>query len=128
MNALRPASVLAVDDNDVHLYVLTHILKKAGFSVEQASTGTGALASAERHPDLILLDVHLPDLNGFEVCRQLRANPQTAHIPVVFISATWESDGKDWAQYVGGQSFLMYPIQPENLTTVVNGVLAKAAA
>jgi DNA-binding response OmpR family regulator len=65
-------------------------------------------------------------VNGFEICKRLKANPKTAEIPVVFLSSQHPpSDGKVRAQYLGADEFLSYPIQPDQLTIIVNAVLAK---
>lgn len=126
MKAIRPATILAVDDNDAHLYIVDRILKNAGFQVLHAVTGTQTLQLAAQRPDLIILDVNLPDLNGFEICRRLKADPATAKIPVVFLSSTYAaSDGKARAQFLGADEFLSHPIQADQLTVIVNGVLAR---
>ncbi len=118
-----------VDDNQAHLYAIIRFLQGAGFKVLEASTGNESLKRAEQMPDLIVLDVNLPDVNGFEVCQRLKANPATAKIPIVFLSNTYDpSAGKEWARYFGAQEFLIHPIQGEQLTTIINGVLAKSRA
>ena len=81
-------TILAVNDNDAIRYSLSRALRGGGYRVIEARNGTETLALAHEDPDLITLDVHLPDMDGFEVCRRLKANPQTAHIPVLHISAT----------------------------------------
>jgi CheY-like chemotaxis protein len=83
------ATILTVDDNDALRYSLTRTLRGEGYKVLEARTGAEALALADQFPDLITLDLNLPDFDGFEVCRRLRANPQTAHIPILHISATF---------------------------------------
>src|SRR5262249_47732120 len=82
--------ILNVDDDDAKRYVITRILSKAGYRVKEAATGGEALKSvhASPHPDLVLLDVNLPDVHGFEVCRRIKADPHTAGMPVVHLSAT----------------------------------------
>jgi sigma-B regulation protein RsbU (phosphoserine phosphatase) len=81
---------------------------------------------AEDEPDLIILDVRLPDLKGLEICKRLKANPKTAGIPVVFLSSQHPpADGKTKAFFLGADEFLTYPIQPDQLTIMVNAVLAK---
>lgn len=126
MKAVHPATVLAVDDTEARLYFLSHVLTRAGFIVLQAANGMQGLTLAvERVPDLILLDVRLPDINGFEICRLLKAGP-AAHVPVVFLSSEHgPADGKERAQFVGAEEFLSYPIMPDQLTVIVNGVLSR---
>src|SRR5579884_2214917 len=83
----RPATILAVDDEPANRYARARGLRKAGFTVVEAATGAEALRLAADRPDLILLDVNLPDLDGFEVCRRLKADPATAAIPILQTSA-----------------------------------------
>src|SRR5215203_6065979 len=80
--------ILNVDDDEASRYVVSSNLRRAGFEVWEAESGTEALKLAQQRPDLILLDVNLPDINGFEVCRQLRHDLATASIPVLHLSAT----------------------------------------
>ena len=86
-NPQRPVKILAVDDNPAALYATTRILKSAGYEVMQATTGSAALAAAH-DADMVVLDINLPDIDGFEVCRRLRARPETAQLPVLHLSAT----------------------------------------
>lgn len=82
-------TILAVDDNDALRYSLSRTLQGGGYEVLEARNGSEALLLAEKVPDLITLDVNLPDMDGFEVCRRLKTNPRTSHIPVLHISATF---------------------------------------
>lgn len=126
MRAIRPATILAVDDNEVQLYALTRILNNAGFQVQEAANGARTLELAESQPDLIILDVNLPDIDGFEVCKRLKANPKTKDIPIIFLSASHgPAGGTERARYYGAQEFLTSPIMPTQLTTIVNGVLVR---
>ncbi len=120
-------TILVVDDYAPHAYALQRLLDKAGFRVVSAGTGTDALAQAAQKPDLILLDVGLPDVNGFEVCRRVKANPKTASIPVVFISASHQSvEAVREGERCGASAFLFHPIVPEELLPVLHGSLARA--
>jgi CheY-like chemotaxis protein len=126
MKALHPATILAVDDTDAQLYFVSRVLHEAGFKVIESKSGTETLKLAEEKPDLIILDVKLPDLNGFEICKRLKENPATADIPVVFLSSQHDpADGKRRAQYMGATEFLSYPINPEQLTVIINAVIEK---
>ena len=87
-NTNGPARILAVDDNPAALYATTRVLRSAGYEVVQATTGSAALAAAP-DVDLVVLDINLPDIDGFEVCRRLRASPDTAQLPVLHLSATF---------------------------------------
>src|SRR5215470_7608398 len=89
MQETTAVTILAVDDNDAVRYSLTRSLKAGGYQVIEARTGAEALQMATCGPDLITLDVQLPDTSGFEVCRRLKSDPLTAHIPVLHVSATF---------------------------------------
>ena len=85
--------LLIVDDYPGARYLRSRILNDAGYEVIEASTGEEALRLArERLPKLVLLDVNLPDISGTDVCRQLKGDPRTAHIPVIHITAAWLSE------------------------------------
>ena len=79
--------ILVVDDHSYSRYAASRALRAAGYEVSEAATGAEALRLARLQPDLILLDIRLPDLNGFEVCRQLRQDPATKRIAVVYKTA-----------------------------------------
>jgi CheY-like chemotaxis protein len=119
---LKGITVLAVDDNEAHNYVLKKVLQRHGSEVVSAMTGSEALALARSTPTLILLDVNLPDLNGFEVCRRLKANSETAKIPVIFISAiSHDPHSKLLAEEAGAAGFLFYPIEEQQLIAAIKG-------
>src|SRR6478672_8795358 len=81
--------ILVVDDDEIKRYTVTRILDKAGFEISEASTGAATMEVATRtNPDLIILDVNMPDISGFEVCRRLKADPATSSIIVLHFSAT----------------------------------------
>src|SRR4051812_20528886 len=86
---LTGLTILAVDDNEAQNYTLSRTLETAGCKVLQAHTGREALELALVKPDAIVLDISLPDLNGFEVCRRIQSHPATAGIPVVFVTASF---------------------------------------
>src|SRR5688572_2081503 len=82
-------TVLVVDDTDANRYAVSRWLRGAGYDVIEAATGAEALEQARTHPDLMVLDVRLPDTSGFEVLRTLRADPMLAEIPVIHLSASF---------------------------------------
>lgn len=109
-------TILAVDDTEASLKVLTDLLKEAGYSVRSAISGELALRSAAHQPpDLVLLDIRMPDMDGFEVCRRLRAEPQTQNIPVIFFSALTEKDDKIRGLELGAVDYVTKPYQREEL-------------
>lgn len=126
--AFRDHVILLVDDNRTHLYALGKHLTESGFKVLHANTAASALELAREHtPDAILLDIHLPDATGFDVCQQLKADPRTNLIPVIFHSATYDTaSARSQAADVGAVSFLSYPINVEHLQNVIEGAIAHA--
>ena len=114
------ANLLIVDDTQVQLRMLTKILTEQGYSVTTASNGQQALASVKQNlPDLILLDVIMPELNGYEVCKRLKVNLQTRQIPIIFISASTETEDKLKAFAVGGVDYITRPFQPAEVNARV---------
>jgi PleD family two-component response regulator len=119
------ADILIVDDTPANLNVLSAILGKRGYRVRAAINGSLALKAAQKAPpDLILLDVQMPAMNGYEVCRQLKRDEQTSHIPVVFISALDDVLDKVEAFQVGGVDYITKPFQIEEVLARVENQLA----
>jgi PAS domain S-box-containing protein len=119
------ATILHVDDNETNRYVVTRILQNAGFTVVEAATGVEGLAEIGRHgPDLVVLDVNLPDFNGFEICRQIKSNPETAMIPVLHLSATFvQSQHKAEGLESGADGYLAQPVEPIELIATIRSLL-----
>src|SRR5215217_5056326 len=119
------ADILIVDDTPANLNVLSAILGKRGYRVRPAINGALALKAAQKAaPDLILLDVQMPGLDGYQVCRQLKADPQTRAIPVIFISALDDVLDKVEAFQVGGVDYITKPFQIEEVLARVENQLA----
>lgn len=116
-------TILAVDDNDALRYSLSRTLQDGGYKVIEARTGAEALQLADQSPDLITLDVRLPDVDGFEVCRRLKANPRTAHIPVLHISATFTDKEYRVRGLEVADGYLAEPISREELLATVGALL-----
>lgn len=120
----QKVTILTVDDNDALRYTLTRTLRGEGYTVIEARNGTEALKLANRCPDLITLDLNLPDLDGFEVCRRLKNNPQTAHIPILHISATFvQPEHRVRGLDGGADAFLAEPISGAELVATVGALL-----
>jgi sigma-B regulation protein RsbU (phosphoserine phosphatase) len=117
---MKRERILIIDDNDVNRQVLVAILRKEGYELLQASSGEHALELAVReHPDLALLDIMMPVMDGYEVCRQLEANPATTGIPVIFLSALAETESKVRGLELGAVDYITKPFdQTEVLARV----------
>lgn len=116
----RNSTILVVDDDSHSLRLLTDILTGEGYHVRPADSGELALASVEAGaPELILLDIRMPGMSGFEVCRQLKANARSRGIPVVFLSAAGQVEDRVQALGLGAADFISKPFQaPELLARV----------
>jgi CheY-like chemotaxis protein len=123
---LNRRRILLVDDNRTHQYSLGRHIEESGFEVIHALTGEEALELASsRSPALILLDVNLPGMSGFQICESLKADPATRSIPVIFHSATHDTQSARLrALDLGAVSFLSYPVDIDHLMMVIQGTLA----
>lgn len=119
--------VLIVDDSPDNLDVLTHVLR-AEYKVVASLNGSQALDLATNHirPDIILLDILMPEMDGFEVCKQLKSNPQTRSIPVIFISASTEIRTEEMGFDVGAIDYISKPFSPSIVRARVKTHLALA--
>ncbi len=112
----RTATVMVVDDSRVGRMLVERVLTEEGHRVVSAVSGEEALESlAELRPDLIILDVKMPGLDGFEVCARVRSNPSLASTPVVFLSSSCSLDERQQGLQVGGDDFLRKPFSPTEL-------------
>lgn len=124
MPEIPPPTVLTVDDNDAVRYSLTRYLREGGYNVIEARTGTEALNLARHGPALITLDINLPDLNGFEVCRRLKEDSATCEIPILHISASFvESAHKARGLEGGADAYLSEPVDRQELLATVKALL-----
>ncbi len=113
--------VLIVDDNPTNLGLLFECLGRAGFEVLLSQDGQDALEQVElEHPDIILLDVMMPDMDGFETCHHLKANKATRDIPVIFVTALSDTVDKVKGFEAGGVDYITKPFQPEEVKARVN--------
>jgi len=121
--------ILIVDDEAPLRFLLSKQLTRAGFDTVTAADGAAALAvAAETAVDAVVLDVVMPGLDGFEVCRRLKADPRTATVPVVFLSASCSGDFRRRAFRLGGADFLAKPFQVEELPAYLHTLLGDAPA
>lgn len=125
MAELSPIRILHVDDNETNRYVVARMLQKEGMHVLEAATGElGLQFVTEQLPDLVILDVQLPDLNGFEVCHQIKANSALSLIPVLMLSASFvESQDKAQGLDSGADAYLAQPVEPIELLATIRALL-----
>lgn len=118
-------TILHIDDNEANRYVVSKLLRKAGFEVQEAVTGqSGLQLVAQQPPDLIILDVKLPDIDGFEVCQQIKSNPNTSSIPVLHLSAQFvKSEDKAQGLEGGADAYLAQPVESIELVATVKALL-----
>lgn len=118
------ASILVVDDTPANLHLLVRMLSARGYEVRVAANGTLALASVQAsHPDLILLDICMPEMDGYEVCQKLQADPTTASIPVIFLSASNSPLDKIKALTIGGVDYITKPFQIKEVLARISNQL-----
>ena len=109
---MPPGDILIVDDTPDNLRLLSQMLAERGYKVRAVLDGEHALAAARAvPPDLVLLDIRMPGMDGYEVCRRLKADPRTQDIPVLFISALGETQDKVKALALGGVDYITKPFQ-----------------
>lgn len=129
MPAEMAGSILVVDDNPATRYATSRVLRHAGFTVSEASTGTEGIVAASAHPtDLVVLDIDLPDINGYEVCRRIRTLPSTHRVRVVYLSASFVDDNHKVQGFeAGADGFLSHPVEPAVLNATVASLLRTRA-
>ncbi len=119
--AMPSLKVLVIDDHEAHAQGLAELLQISGFEATYATTGVRGLDIAFGEAlDAVLLDVHIPDINGYEICRRLRLDPRTANLAIVFHSAA-EPVGADHQ----GDAFLTYPVETSHISSVIRGCVAR---
>ena len=128
--------ILVVDDNKSLVLVMARLLQREGYEVSTAFDGTEGMQKAQTEkPDLIILDIRMPGPDGYEVCRELQSDPNTASIPIVFLSSKGNIDEKQgpagvglnemkMAYKYGASDFLHKPISSKELITRVKGILS----
>jgi len=108
----RKPDILLVDDHQSNLTILKTLLETNGYHIRMAISGEDAFSKIQDyHPDLILLDIMMPDMDGYEVCQYLKSNHETAYIPVIFLSALSKAQDKVMAFEVGGVDYISKPFQ-----------------
>lgn len=123
-----PSSVnlLVVDDEEDVVEVVSHFLEQEGYHVDKAYDGEEALDKATSETDLIVLDIMMPRLNGYEVCERLRSRVETETIPIIFLSAKTEEDEQVKGLMMGADDYLTKPVSPQVVVAHVKAVLRRA--
>ncbi|GMQ78848.1 MAG: hypothetical protein BMS9Abin02_1388 [Anaerolineae bacterium] len=117
-------SVLVVDDEPMARTMLRLILVRAGFEVREAEDGKAALSEVDRSlPDLMILDIMMPGIDGFEVCERLRADESTNSLPIIMLSAKTDTESVKRGLNLGANKYLTKPVGPDELTRHVREVL-----
>lgn len=115
-----PHRVLAVDDNIDTILILSAVLEKEGYNVITAKDGLEAVEKAERElPALIVLDLMMPKMNGFEVCRIIKGNPKTSHIPILMLTAKADPFSREQGLALGANEYLTKPLNPKEILTKI---------
>ena len=118
------ARILIVDDSPTETFRFREILTKHGFEVIEAANGADGVTMAQAElPDLVLMDVVMPEINGFQATRQITRNPATCHIPVVIISTKGQETDRVWGKRQGAKDYLTKPITETQLLDVIHTVM-----
>lgn len=121
-------SILVVDDTEASRYATVRSLRAGGFNVVEATGGAEALELVE-FVSAVVLDVHLPDLLGFEVCRLLRSKETTADLPVLYLSAMYASEAdQQHGMQTGGNAYMVAPADPEALLATLDHLIGERPA
>jgi CheY-like chemotaxis protein len=118
--------LVAEDERDIR-ELIGHALRFAGFEVVLVANGTEALEQTVlEQPDLVILDVRMPKLTGYEVCQRMKENPATRAIPVVFLSAKGQESEIEQGMAVGAEAYILKPFGPEELANQVRQILLRS--
>jgi two-component system cell cycle response regulator DivK len=120
-----PANILIVDDTPANLQLIAYLLENSGFNVLDAETGEEAIERArEWNPDLVVLDIQLPDIDGYETLNRLRSDPAFADTPVIAVTAFAMANDRRRAEEAGFDGFVTKPIDPYTFVTDISSCLA----
>ena len=118
------ATILIVDDSPTEVHVFKKILEKHGYKTEIARDGQEGLEVAKHtHPDLVLMDVIMPVLNGFQATRKLRRDPEIADIPVIMVTTKDQQTDINWGKRQGANEYLVKPVTPADLLLKIKALL-----
>lgn len=118
------ATVLIVDDSPTEIHAYQQMLERHGYTVETATDGETSLQKAgEVKPDLILMDVVMPGMNGFQATRQLNKSPETSNIPIVILTTKDQETDRVWGMRQGARDYLVKPVKEDDLVSRVRAAL-----
>jgi PAS domain S-box-containing protein len=124
-----PPSVLVVDDTPGNRYTVSRVLRGAGMRVTEAETGAEALRFSKAQPDLIVLDIRLPDMTGYDVCQRLKTDPETKSIPLMYLSASYTGNAdRAYGLDAGADAYLTHPIDPPLFLATAHALLRAGRA
>ena len=119
------ARILIVDDSPSQLMGIRRIVEKLGHEALTAEDGAAGVEAAKRElPDMILMDVVMPNLNGFQATRQISKDPTTSHIPVILVTTKDQETDKVWGMRQGAKAYITKPFNEAQLIEVINGLLS----
>jgi len=115
--------ILIVDDSPTEMHILSNMMEKMGHAVITAENGEQGVSTAkDTQPDLILMDVVMPGINGFQATRQLHKNEQTKNIPVIIVSTKDQATDKMWGQRQGAKGYVTKPVEESELLEAINKI------
>jgi twitching motility two-component system response regulator PilH len=121
------ARILIVDDSPTQLLSLKRVVEKLGHTVLTAEDGAAGVEAAKREmPELILMDVVMPNLNGFQATRSISKDPKTSHIPVILVTTKGQETDKIWGMRQGAKAYVTKPIDEKELMNAITTLLPKA--
>lgn len=122
----KTKKILVIEDNAINLRMVSYALTKQGYEVITATNGlTGFKKINEEHPDLVILDIMLPGLDGYDICEQVRVNPETQKIPIIMTSGKTLQDDKDIGMKLGANVYLTKPVSPSEMLSNVKSLLGE---
>ncbi|HQL41013.1 MAG TPA: response regulator transcription factor, partial [Candidatus Omnitrophota bacterium] len=125
---MKKKKVLIVDDEKNVAKTLVLLLETRGYAIDVAETGQQALQKATQKPDIILLDLVLPDISGFEICRKLREQKDTKQIPIIILSVRYLYEDKIEGLYLGADDYITKPFEYEELFARMEAVMRRREA
>lgn len=118
------SKVLVVDDSPTEMFQFKEMLEKLGYVVITAENGRDGVEKArQEQPDVVLMDIVMPDMNGFQATRQISRGDDTQHIPVIIVSSKDQETDKVWGQRQGAKGYITKPVNTDELVSVIKSLL-----